>query len=414
MRQLRAPLLGLVALASCAAPFPHRWANGHFGYEIASGLPKQSVHLMLEKSVDERLRAFCPIFAVEDLTGLKVFVHDALAPEYGAGRIRGVHRRGEIHVFARFRDGRLKMPAPHAQATIAHEMVHALAMRAGLDLPRWMEEGLAEVLASSGVDGEGRVTLWFHTKHEGVARALSGTPAWLPADQLFAIRDAYPDAKHMRALYAQSSSFVAHLLRVGEGSGIEASEVRERIQRMRTRSADELTREFIAWKTKLTRHGFLQRLDKFAASGDSRIKQLVCTSIGSLPSADAEGAEAWWSLLARLLCDDDEAVRKAARIRLSLPRSEDKKRYLAWRRSSDRRLRLIALVDLALLGDRNAAIEMLSSMRGPEDLEWWQPLVWLTMKWNPKAMPELNAIVLRPEKFAAWCRASIATIRAAK
>ena len=406
-------LLGCLAftLACQTTSLPHRWTNANYGYEVASGLPRLSVRLLLEQSVDEKLRALCPIFAVENLRGVRVFIHDATAPTHGDGKIRGFHRRGQIHIFARFQDGRLKMPAPHAQATIAHEMVHALASRAGLKIDRWMEEGLAEVFATSKVGSNGRVTLWFHDQHERTARNLKGSPDWLSADQLLAVKDSYPEANRMRALYAQSASFVAHLLEVGDDADLDTSSVRARLQAMLDLSREELLASFATWQRQLSRVGFLERLTKLAATDDSRIKELVAGSMGDPGGLSDKSAEAWWRLLARLLTDDEERVRTATRLRLSLPRPSDRGRFASWRNTSDRNLRLMGLVCLALIGDRDAAIEMLAAIRGPQDLEWWQPLIWLTMKWNPEAAPELSSITVEPERFVPWCRASIRTIR---
>jgi len=105
--------------------------------------------------------------------------------------------------------------SPRNRELVAHEYTHLVVEHAGLKLPIWLNEGVAELYSSVESAGE-QVT---------VGRAPSGHIAtiahqhWIPWDVLFAVdRDSpyYNEGEKVSMFYAQSWALV-HMLALSEG-----------------------------------------------------------------------------------------------------------------------------------------------------------------------------------------------------
>jgi hypothetical protein len=108
-------------------------------------------------------------------------------PGIGPARVRAYHARG---------DGWFGPPAGIFLAapecgTVAHELVHARAAEDGLDLPLWLEEGVACILGDGFQDGK----RWI----------VDGLSCW-PLRELQSQKISSDDLAHLLALHASDSS----------------------------------------------------------------------------------------------------------------------------------------------------------------------------------------------------------------
>jgi len=401
----------LLTLAACAQSLEHRWRDPRFGFEVQSGFPRIFVEGLVASKLEAQLLVLGRVFGVDDVSGLRVFVYDEDPPALGDARVGGFHRSGELHLFARFLGSRIGIPHPTTEHTLGHELVHALVAMAGLELPTWMEEGLAEVLASSAPDGQG-VLLWYDMQRERQARSLLAAGRALDAAALLALRDEYPQGEALPAMYAQAASFVAFLMQVGDIAPIAPAEVRARLDRMLAATPAELTARFTAWERELASTGANAQLLRMATAGTGPARRLCASSMHGQPRD-----QDWWAVAERLLADDDVAVRTSTRITVAFnPESRDHDRFVGWRDAGARPLRMAALAALAQLGDADAALALLEEIGGPADVEWVQPLLWVLMRSDAPERSAWQAELLRchgaPELLLPWSRQVAETLRA--
>ncbi|MCK5942846.1 MAG: hypothetical protein KAI24_12795 [Planctomycetes bacterium] len=363
-------LVGAVALCACRSSLPHRWRHPALGFEMHSDFDLVRTEYVFDRDVRARIAALQRLFGVDDLRGLHVYVHDASDGRLGGLRVAGWHGGGEIHVMAGYgKDLQAAMPKMSSQETFLHELVHALVQRAELQLPRWFEEGLCEVLSSSILDGEGRLLLLPNVERERLARRLWGRDEWLSGVQLLAYDDHYPDDEpRMSALYAEGTSFVWHLVR--EQPPADAAAIRAVAARPRA----ELLAAFHSWRDEVASGSLSRLMLPLCAHPHPAVRRHAADGLDPDPSD-----EGWWQAAARLLADPDRGVRATMRLRALLfpPDSADAAlRYADWSTAEDRQLRLAGLLALAELGGVRAAQRFCRELT-EADGEWGQPMIWL-------------------------------------
>lgn len=363
----------VLLLAACAADLPHRWTDAEFGFEVHSDFARAQTALLFDDELGRRVRALCAAFGVASLRDVDVFVHDQEAQPRGAdASVVGWHDRGEVHLLAAWNGAALGLPDPATEQRFGHELVHALVALAGLELPRWLEEGLCEVLSASPIDADGRLVPMPNGARERELRRLRAQGRWLDADTLLLQRDGYPDDPQLLPpMYAEGTS-LCWLLLAERGAPTRAL-----FAALAELPEHELRRHFAAWEGGLDATSVAQLLAPFAAHHDAHVRLAVADGAGT----DIDDA-AWWPVARALLADPEARVRQSARIRLvyrPVASATARAGFRRWADDADRNVQLAGLLALAQCGDLDAAIQWLRALRGMDDADWWQPLVWLVL-----------------------------------
>lgn len=357
-------------LAACTTDLPHRWVDPEFGFTVRSDFEPTKAELLFRSELNLRLRALCAAFGVPSLAAIEVFVHDQDAIPHGGADIAGWHDQGAVHVLAAWSGSGLGLPDPASTHLFAHELVHALCDLADVQPPRWLEEGLCEVLASAPIAADGRIVAMPYGPRERELLRLRAQSRWLTVDALLALRAGYPaDTAQMPPMYAQSTSFAAFLL------ARERTVDRSVLVRLAAMDDTALRSQFAAWEQTLDLP-LSARLEPFAAAAEPAVRTVVTQNLGP-----PDGA-AWWRIAARLLADAEPAVRTAARLPLlyQIPLDADGERQArAWSTAADAELRRSGLIALAQNGDLDAAIAFCRSLREPGAVGWWQPALWVSL-----------------------------------
>lgn len=319
-----------------------------------------------------RVEALRSLFGEVELDGLHVYVHDEATAKLGSMAVHGWHGGDEIHVMAGYGDDlQAVMPRLSSRAIFLHELGHALVQRAELELPRWFEEGLCEVLSASILNDRGELVWMPHVERERLARRLRGRDIWLDGEQLLAFDDGYPDDPELAAaLYAQGTSFTWFLLR--RDPPADAAE----IAALAAASPDDLLERFALWEREVASGSLSELLLPLSGHELAEVRERAAAGLDQDPSSDG-----WWQAARRLLDDPEVSVRGAMRLRV-LSRPHDSAaaalRYADWSTSGRRQLRLAGLLALGQLGGLQAAQRFCRSLT-VDDLEWAQPLLWLIL-----------------------------------
>lgn len=365
--------LAAAALPACSTDLAHRWRDPELGFEVATDFDPLQVERMLRSEALPRIRALCGVFGVDSLEGLRISVHDqASIPMEGGFHVQGWHQTGEIHLMASWAGVELSIPTWESLRNLDHELVHALVERTELALPRWMEEGLCEVLSSAPLDAGGRLVPMPDGDRDRAARRLRAEGRWLSGPELLALRDAYPaDPRDLAPMYAQGTSLTYALLSCSPVTS------RADLQALAALSPAALAAACAAWERAFDTTPLAALLEPFVRSPDAAVRDAAARELGG-PTADG----AWWRAATALLCDPEPEVRTTMRVRaLHRPPADEGTlaRFRAWRDGSEPELRRAGLVALAQCGDAAAAAAFgraLADVAGPE---WWQPLLWVAM-----------------------------------
>lgn len=362
----------LLAAAACQADLPHRWRHPALGFEMHSDFELVRTEFVFDAALRARIDALRQLFGQDDLAGLHVYVHDEATAQLGAMKVSGWHGGDEIHVMAGYgQDLRAAMPTMSSRTTFLHELVHALVHRSELDLPRWFEEGLCEVLSASELGPDGRLIWLPNVGRERVARRLVGRDSWLSAEQLLSFDDHYPaDPKQAVALYAQAASFSWFLLR--DDLPVDAVGIAAVVQQPRV----ALQVRYADWQRSVARGTLGDLMLPLSRHELASVRETAAMGLEPDPSSSA-----WWDAAERLLDDPEQHVRASMRLR-SLSRPSDTGEatlhYADWGTSDRRQLRLAGWVALAQLGGLEAAQRFCRELT-EGDVEWGQPLLWLAM-----------------------------------
>jgi len=361
-----------MATAGCRAELPYRWRHPGLGFEMHSDFELVRTEYVFDAELRARIEALQALFEPASLAGLHVYVHDEATAQLGGMTVSGWHGGGEVHVMAGYGDDlQSPMPMMSSRETFLHELVHALVQRAGLELPRWYEEGLCEVLSASMLDEQGQLIWLPNVERERIARRLRGREAWLDGEQLLSFDDHYPDdAGRAAALYAQGTSFTWFLLRDALPSNAASIAAVPALPRER------LLRRFDAWQAQIASGTLSDLMLPLSSHPVAAVRDYAASGLDQDP-----GNPAWWDAAERLLDDPERWVRATMRLRvLSQPNDSDAAslRYADWSTSDRRQLRLAGWLALAQLGGVQAAQRFARELR-VEDHEWAQPLLWLLM-----------------------------------
>jgi hypothetical protein len=132
----------------------------------------------------------------------RVVVYDAAVYDAEFARRFGFRSAGFFDGVVHVRSGVAVDPA--LEMTLQHEYVHAAL--AGLDLPAWLSEGIAEYFERpAGNRGLGAGEL-------GLLRRLAASGGWIPLEQLSGPNFAGFDQDGANAAYLQSLALVSHLV----------------------------------------------------------------------------------------------------------------------------------------------------------------------------------------------------------
>jgi hypothetical protein len=358
--------------AGCASSLAHRWQDP-LGFEVRSDFDQQRVEWLLLSEAAPRMRALCELFGVDRLDGLVVSVHDQEGIAVGDdANISGWHNAGEIHVMARWSGMSLEWPSPAATRTLGHELVHALVARAGLSLPRWLEEGVCDVLAASPIGSDGALVLMPNGDREREVRKLRSEGRWLVAPVLLGLRDAYPSDKDLlRPMYAQSASLVFAML------SRRAALTRAALDELAAMTQAQLELEFAAWERALPDTPVAALFGALVRSPDPKVR---CATAGELQTRTDD--DAWWLAAEVLLADAEVDVRRKIRVgAVYRPAGTaiEQTRYRSFCESTNDQLALAGLAGLAQCGDTAAAVAFLRSLATVDDREWWQALGWIAL-----------------------------------
>jgi hypothetical protein len=395
LQPLAVALASLLAFSACAADLPNRWTDPTFGFEVRTDFKQYEVEAMFDKKLVRKFAALCALFEVTSLADLRISVHDhGKLPRGEDASVVGWHDSGEIHLMAHWDGTNLAMPDIATERNLEHEFAHALHARARLNAPRWLEEGLCEVLSASPVDASGQLVLMPDTEREVALRKLRAEGRWLTAPALLALRDGYPsDPDQLAPMYAEATSFTWYLL------ADCAHPTRATLAALVARSPEQLAEQFAAWEAQLGSTSIARLLTPFASSADPNTRLAVANALGNSNHDDA-----WWSLAASLLADPDVNVRASARIRAAYRPDGDPSSVAhlrAWRDSADRNLHLAGLGALAQCGDIDAAVQFCRTVGGTQDKEWEQPLCWMALILpadgsKTHAYPDLGLLFIEP------------------
>jgi hypothetical protein len=368
-----APLMPLLA-----REWPHQWRDETHGFVIASDFPREEFERVVAPSLARRIQLLATLFPGAKIASLVIHVDARPSLAFDGATIQGLHRGARVYVFAG--DGS-EPPAIDRAALrdLDHELVHGVIRLAGLELPRWLEEGLAQTLANTALDAAGRARV---LPDEAYADAIATrfTPSSLPplADLLRA--DAhYPSPEAMTAFYLQSWSFVDFVMATSPGVEVGLDLLRH-TPREDWLARETEWREHVATFDPCARHAALLREGDPLLAAEIRARLAAGSGLPCAAAAlelalsarrddraaaceplarDGAGAAEVLALLA-LLDDPDELVhRTAARaLRRGGPFSPAGIALLAADAGSPRRASL--LLARARHGDLRALIEWLS------------------------------------------------------
>jgi tetratricopeptide (TPR) repeat protein len=198
----------LVALLACVVPVCGQtagsWslaANPHF--EVYSQRDSASAVDLVARL--ERLRAWMIREAglqPDRLRPARVIAFGSAA-EYRTYRL---HSNAEAYYIGT--EGRdyivFSLDSPRASALAAHEYAHMALHSAGIELPRWLSEGLAEVFATLSIDDASGALGGDRPEHSQLLRRA----AWIPLPDLLRVRD----SKDQPALFYAESWALSDML----------------------------------------------------------------------------------------------------------------------------------------------------------------------------------------------------------
>jgi len=380
----RTSCAALLLLAACATDLPHRWTHPAFQWTTHSDFAPLLTDMMFDGERGRQIRALCRLFEVDSLRDLHVYVHDQHGAVLGAdARVAGWHQDGEIHLYASWAGSGIGIPGFGSDQRFRHELVHALHRAAGLAPPRWLEEGPCEVLSASVVDAAGTLVLLPHADREREVRQLRAAGRWLPAEQLLAQREGYPDdPAQLPPMYAEATAFTWFLL------ADTTSPSRADLVALAQLPDDALRTRFAQFEQQLAATTVTHLFAPFVRHRGAQVREAAAAGIELAAGDDG------WQLAAALLGDEASAVRRTARIRFAyLPNADEATRagLQRWAESTDRNVRLAGVCALAQYGDLAAAQSFLRALHGSDDAEWCQAVLWIALI-VPSDGPEARAL----------------------
>lgn len=278
-------------LEARSGPAPHAWLDPAHGYRVESDFSPGFFAPLIALWVQPRVAVYREVFGVRDLSELVVRVHDRPPVSRDVYLVNGFHVGDEVHVFAGAVEGAwgARPGDQRGLETLAHELVHAFVAQSGVELDRWLEEGLCEVLSDVRLDVAGTPWIWPDSDNEIAARRLVLDDAALCTDALVRHRASYPPPDELSVFYVQAESFTAFLLRERAGP------LRARIDAVRGLDARELTEAGARWLS-ATRELDLAALHAgLARSGDPELERATLEAIGRFARTPA-----WWGVVADL------------------------------------------------------------------------------------------------------------------
>lgn len=290
----------LVTLTGCVSDdlrgMPHHWVDEQHGFRVHSDYEPRMVELTFARHIAEQRPLLDAALGPVSLDDIDVVIHREPPPDRGGFVFQGLHVPERIDVWS---TSVLEIPDFGSRDVLVHELVHAYAHAHRWDLPRWLDEGLANHLTRVVRDADGELVSRRHAESWAFSVTRRGGEQDFDVDELLACDEDYPAAERIGAFYGFATTFVDSLIEQQTGS------LAERIATVRALDDDALREAATVWRAQLEAGALLEHLAARAATAGPALREALAADLYELvPLRDAT----WWHTVHTLCRTGDDGV----------------------------------------------------------------------------------------------------------